>query len=496
MRSVWTASFGKTALLLLVSLFCVADVAAAGERCLAFSVYEPNTIEVRGQFDLQRDTYVPASSPEKISYTFPEVFDYFPSPDKRYLAHVDLETATLVVIPNVERVQSQEQLERQTPLYRVKIASGKVHDMLSFAELIWSPDSRYVPVPIEEILPFHYPSAFIPFRLDLYGLDGTVIVRAVDLGYGFLRPYAHTTVSYPPAVWSADSQMIFYLQEVSFEPLKLYLWAFHLAERRRELLATDLVSFPVFRHDSRYALLTTQTGSSVQVSILNISNAEKTSLGDHPFDYGFDFWWVGDRAFVNWDGLFVWANADGSSRHELDTGPGGSWWAGNIVLYPRTSYRISPNQRWWLIQIVLPDDEFAYWLVDLNRDKATRLRIDPRHGPLEVSFAPDSRTLALINEYYPPDNLGLYVVRLDGSFAARHLAEPGVFDVRWSSDGSQFVAIPCIPMECGDTAPALFARDGRVLRRYKNFPWFRPEEYMDSNQYWHHVFVDWDICRS
>jgi hypothetical protein len=201
--------------------------------------------------------------------------------------------------------------------------------------------------------------------------------------------------------------------------------------------------------------------------------------------------WTGERAIVNWDGHFVWTDVNGRNRHELNIEKGHYVRFRRDILMSGTP-EISRDKRWWFIRSVMPDNEITYWIIDLKRDKVWQLPIKlPGNNALVASFSPDSRTLALFKQFRSETDAAnkLYLITLNSELSMKSYYEPLIYQVFWSLDSSRFVTLPREPY---DSRPSLIARDGTVIKRFKNFPFF---DYQYYDVYWTHFDVDWAICR-
>jgi hypothetical protein len=338
----------------------------------------------------------------------------------------------------------------------------EIPDSVDYAlpTLEWSPDSQHIAVLIFERNDNNH-SPLYSFTINLYGVNGTRLVRAVQHAVVDKSFCGEVCYANDPYTWSRDGRSLLYVRRTPGSKDQLDAMAYRLDRGQSVTLAKNLAHVPVYDKDGNHALIDWQDQNKTFAAVLDTATGQIATLDGQSSPVRLQ--WLGNTALARWESYLVWSKADGSGKRQLTISPEKmfiSEWSSPISSWSRDEQ--------WLAQVAYTMSanlEYAsIWLVNLSTGKArTYIKRDiPRLIDGKI-FSPDSQLAILADGV-------LYLLSLtDEKIEPIKLDPPvNVFDLQqfvWSPDNSMFAVIP-------RTQPDLYLvrRDGTQLRHYANFP--------------------------
>lgn len=341
----------------------------------------------------------------------------------------------------------------------------------SYFDPVWSPDSQYLAISVQAQLG-DVERPYSRYAVSLYSSEGTLFPHVVDNAVGYIQSWEHSSDSFNDYYWSGDSHFLYFVQRTSGSDILFDFMSYDLKQQSTIPLLKNVLDFPVYRDDYKYALVRSQSDGITTVSLVDLLKATTLTL-DTTTDV-VDMKWIGNRALVRGKSHFVWSSADGMGKHRIDISPAEF---DNQTLISPTSFwyrgvtAVSRDEHYLMLEtdtsldgkVVVNSGNIRQdvWLVDLLSGKSQMFP-----SKRIVGFSPDGSLGIVYGD-------GLYLllpaqgkltrVAVDDEVGSGTISN--IQQLVWSPDNMLFVIVYSTGIGLD-----LIGRNGVLLRHYENFP--------------------------
>ncbi len=362
-----------------------------------------------------------------------------------------------------------------------------------WVSLRWSPDHRFV------ALVYSLGDADDIDHISLFGLDGSAVY---DVATPIEPIFYGEGVAYPTLWWTPDSKAILYAVSNHSKPAASNILSvttytlkrYRLVDKQTTILADNLVSGPQYSaHTGLTAqgqmLIQWQDGSYLYTGVVDAETGHKTPLLQQLYNGTTDilnhggYEWVkgGALAWIyasNEEKSFViWANPDGSQRHEADLP------VDDLVYLSRQCEGPCPaphHEDYWSVDgnwsVVtgsnITSNGYSAFLVNLYSTNFRVLALGNDYP--EVFLSPDSQTAAVVNHDEQGDSLYLQTLLTVGTQGITLEPDSTVQSMAWSPDSSMMAYVTVT--KDAPTAPTVtvLTHDGKTQVHQYNVAGFSP----------------------